>query len=289
MANHQYHKITLLVAMLLLSCTTAVAQDNLFRPPTFTDETNPAYKQSVPSSEMDFSLPDEAINSNSEPATKDKTSQPNNELLENENAPEFDQFFSSTKIIDANDNQKSEPILSDQKPKVEEKPKEKPKKVVKKAPKLPDFNFKTVNMPLSIYHRPNTHQNRHLPNAYFKKDWRILLSNAIKADNLNELRALKINGANVLGDDENGVPLLILAARMQKLQSARWLLMQGYDPNTSDEHGFTAMHYAAFSGNNSLISLLKLYGADQNIVDNQGYAPKYYAEKAGYTKLFNNN
>ena len=205
-----------------------------------------------------------------------------------ETIPIIDQFFSSTKILKSTDEEQEKPNIvelptqSEELIKFDATENEASEKKVKKAPKkpaIPAFNYKTVSMPKSIYHRHNANDNRHLPLAYFKSDWPQLLGMAVRKNDLNQLRSLASNGANIRGDDENGVPLLIIAARYQRIEVARWLLMQGFNPNTTDDSGLTPLHYANFANNKQLISLLKLYKADELIADNAGNTPSDYASK----------
>ncbi len=279
--------ILLLLLSIMSNIAPAMAQD-LPLPPAFDDEpaTNqPTVKQSAPSGDMDFILPKEAVDGGDELPPPSPENTVDGGLLSDVDAPKIDQFFSSTKIISPDKEQPEIREIAAPEPVIEKK---QVKKVVKKTYVAPSFNYKTVSLPNSIYHRPNSNYNRHLPTAYFKKDWKLLLGEAVKTNNINQLRALVANGADARGDDATGVPLLILASRYKRVDVVRWLLMQGSNPNINDDNGFTPLHYAVIANNQALISLLLLYKADPQITDNRGLTPEYYAKNNGGGVVLNN-
>jgi ankyrin repeat protein len=263
----------ILMLLLTMIAVSAHSQTQAAPPDVFVEEETPKFKQSTPSSEMDFILPKEAVDVN-------KQQQNNNspDFL-NENESKIDQFFSSTKILESSEEEAKKPEVIKLPKQIDEPKNTAPVKAIIRKTFIPAFNYKSVSLPKTIYHRPNSSDNRHLPLAYFKSDWPELLGMAVRKNDLNQLRSLANNGANIRGDDEKGVPLLIVAARHQRIEAARWLLMQGFNPNAADETGLTPLHYANFANNQQLISLLKLYKADSSIVDNNGFSPEDYAKK----------
>ena len=133
---------------------------------------------------------------------------------------------------------------------------------------------------------------------------------AIQEENIEMVRLLLENGANIDQTDELGnTPLfitaykgnigmvnlllekgakidqatklghnpLLIAANKEDTEMVKLLLEYGADINHQDNEGFTALHLAALKGRTEMVKLLLEYGADINRQDNSGKTPLLFA------------
>lgn len=272
---------------ILLLAVSAIAQ-----------ESQPKFRFEQPSDEMDFSLPpvpsipgaggNTTDNSGSErdlygfdtPLPPPPGANPSQE-----NAPVIDQFFSTTTIIAPEQQQKQtqqtglsvdktfdEPVIETKKKKYRPR-----YKSAFKRYKKPSHKFSSVTLPTTIYNKDYSKENKHLPLSYNIEDQQKAFEEAVIRNDIDHMRSLYRNDADVHEVTEEGVPYVVLAAQHHNLDALRWLLMFQADANQADTHGLTALHYAARNGNYGMIELLLTYGADRTIVDNQGYTAIEYA------------
>jgi Ankyrin repeats (3 copies) len=262
-------------------------------------ESSPKYKFQQPSDEMDFTLPPISDIPEGLPPINDQPKgeglpalpdvynfesstlpslPPTDDSLVTEKKPGIiDQFFSTTTIL-APDAPLPDASLEEKKPEEPIKPAAIKRKYRKPAPSLPAFNFKSVRLPSTIYHKRNGKEDEHLPFAYMVDDQQQLLINAVKKDDIETVRSLWRNGAVTAWSSADGEPIIGIAAQHHSINVARWLLMHGTNPNDTDGVGLTPLHYAAYSGNHQMVELLLMYGANRQLTDAQGKTPLMYAQ-----------
>ncbi len=270
----------------------------LFIATVHAQESQPKFRFDQPSDEMDFTLPPvpDLPGSNGAPAPlSDAPAPPPSGLYgfgseasapdpDNQEDGYIDQFFSTTTIIapDApEDTFTSDDIANeDVSDGAIEQENIEPQPIIARQPARPrsTHRFKSVRLPKTIYHRPYSRDNKHLPFAYMQQDQQALLEHAIIHDNVDMLRSLFNNQANIQHVTKDGEPALILAVRHHAVDATRWLLLHGANPNVTDQRGFTPLHYAAHGNHYSMTHLLMHFGADKTITDAHGNLPSAYAE-----------
>lgn len=262
----------------------------LFCASAFAQEAQPRFRFNAPSDEMDFSLPPVPDLPTAAPDTsrdsgdaglygfdsQQGTSEPG------EDAPFIDQFFSTTTIIPPEQQKKEEEpeevveIIEEV-----EKPVKKPRKArygtAFKRYAKPKHQFKSVELPIEIYHKDYSRENKHLPEAFYETDQQYLVEYAIRKNDITYLRTLFKNNAEIHSTARDGTPYLVIAAQHGNIDALRWLLMYKAAVDEADAYGLTALHYAAYSGNPEMVELLLMYGSDKTLVDNKGQAPVDYA------------
>ena len=94
---------------------------------------------------------------------------------------------------------------------------------------------------------------------------------AAEAGNLDVLKLLQSNGANIHCVSTNGTNGIISASMgTGSCETVMWLIEQGIDVNHCDKDGFTAALHAADEGNLDVLKLLQSNGASINQVSNNG-------------------
>ena len=86
---------------------------------------------------------------------------------------------------------------------------------------------------------------------------------AAKRGNLDELKLLITNGANIHAKSDDGDNFIMSASLgTGDCDTVRWLIEQGLDVNNCDKEGFTAIHKAAQKGKLDVLKLLHTSGGN---------------------------
>ncbi|XP_022771055.1 uncharacterized protein LOC111314196 [Durio zibethinus] len=91
------------------------------------------------------------------------------------------------------------------------------------------------------------------------------LSRAARIDNVNGIKSLLAEGANVNGKDQNGWTPLHRAAFKGGIESVKVLLNHGAQVNLVDDNGYTPLHCAVEAGHVEVAMLLIAHGAKANV------------------------
>ena len=109
------------------------------------------------------------------------------------------------------------------------------------------------------------------------------LHQAAKAGDVEQIKLLISQGADVNQRDSNTWTSLHEAAHNGNIEAAELLISNGADVNVKDKDGWTPMFLALPSGNKDLIALFITNGAEVNIKCGQyEETPLHYAAKQGY-------
>jgi ankyrin repeat protein len=109
----------------------------------------------------------------------------------------------------------------------------------------------------------------------------ISLSEAVRLDDIPQIKALLDVDADVNVTDELGETPLHIAAVRGYLQAASMLIAKGANVNAGDVRGLTPIHAAAWAGNNEIVEMLIDKGADINARDEDSVTPLHAAALAG--------
>ncbi len=283
--------------LLLLHMLTLLGFLLLFASRALSQESDPKFKFTQPSDEMDFTLPPIADMPHGQEKKTDtpakgsitKESPPPPPLYGFESSPApgqqkgkekdgktIDQFFSTTTVLSPDQEKEEKPAQATAA--VEEKKDDKNKRKKKKIQMYPAHEFKSVRLPSTIYHKNYSFENTYLPFAYNEEDQQKLLAVAASEGNVEGLRTLYNNGGRIDWRDAKGTPLLILAVQHRQPNTARWLLQHRANPDDIDGSGLAALHYAAYEGNHEIVELLLEFGASRDLPDTRGKTPLMYAQ-----------
>ncbi len=109
----------------------------------------------------------------------------------------------------------------------------------------------------------------------------LLLIDAVKAGNVESVRALLKQGADVNAASADGTTALHWAAQTNATELAQLLIAAGANANAANRYGVTPLTLAATSGNAALAEALLDAGADANFTDGEGETILMTAARAG--------
>jgi len=111
------------------------------------------------------------------------------------------------------------------------------------------------------------------------------LHEAVLEGDLQRVKKLLEQGANVNARNTVGWTPLHLAAEKGYLEVARLLVEKGADVNARDDDGTTPLHFAALWGHLEVARLLVEKGADVDARNNFGTTPLHYAALGGHLEV----
>ena len=109
---------------------------------------------------------------------------------------------------------------------------------------------------------------------------------AVKKGNVNAVKKLLNNGANVNQNIGNGSSPLIQASSNGNLELVKLLLAKGANVNKASKEGWTPLYEASYEGHPYVVKvLLAAPGIDVNKADKFGKTPLYGASYLGHTEV----
>ena len=102
---------------------------------------------------------------------------------------------------------------------------------------------------------------------------------------VDEIRSLLDQGANVNAVDANGVTLLIAASYNGQVEIVRLLLAKGAQVDKAEGSGFTPLHIASQQGHTEIVKLLLDKNAQVNKAKVGNNTPLYAASRNGHTEI----
>jgi len=103
------------------------------------------------------------------------------------------------------------------------------------------------------------------------------LHQAAADGDIEQVKSLISNGANVNEKDKDDQTALNLAVRSGHKAMVELLIARGADVNGKGQYNAVPLHEAAWAGNKKIAELLIQKGANVNAKDKTGYQPLYYA------------
>ncbi len=105
-----------------------------------------------------------------------------------------------------------------------------------------------------------------------------LLFQAVKNGDLDKIKRLLSEGANVNAKDYYGKTPLHYAVDKGYLNIAKYLISKGANVNAKDDYGWTPLYYAFFDANLDMVKYLISKGANVNAKDDYGKTPLHYSD-----------
>ena len=103
------------------------------------------------------------------------------------------------------------------------------------------------------------------------------LIQAVTIGNIEQVKLLLSEGADVNIKLKNGQTTLLLACQRRKKKVAELLIDKGADVNTKDNYGRTPLHFLAQQDSTDTVKRLIAKGADVNVKDKWLWTPLHYA------------
>ena len=114
------------------------------------------------------------------------------------------------------------------------------------------------------------------------KEWK----DATKHSDLEKVRRLLENGADINSKDEYGQTALMKAAHRGQVELIRLLIENGAELNTTAKYNLSALMLSLIAGHPDVARLLIEAGADVNLRSNMNfYSALHLAENAGYREI----
>lgn len=111
------------------------------------------------------------------------------------------------------------------------------------------------------------------------------LINAALENDVEEIKILLENGADINEADLDGSTPLHLAVYYSSYDAAEFLLQEGADPNTVDQYDSTPLMDAVFSDDIEMVKVLLSYDVDVDYKDSEGFTAYDYAVDYGNEEL----
>lgn len=108
---------------------------------------------------------------------------------------------------------------------------------------------------------------------------------AVNCNDLQLVRRVVDNGADLESRGSNGKTPLMQAAEYEYRDILSYLIEQGADIDATDEKGWTALLYAAFDGRMETVQYLAECGADLDATVNGIWSALIFAADKGYTEI----
>ena len=108
-----------------------------------------------------------------------------------------------------------------------------------------------------------------------------LLAKAVKAKDLQAVRALVKSGTDVNARSGDGSTPLLWAADTSAVEIARVLIAAGASVDAANDYGVTPLLHASRTGDAAMVELLLRSGADANLAHPEGEMPLMAAARAG--------
>lgn len=102
---------------------------------------------------------------------------------------------------------------------------------------------------------------------------------------VDEIRSLLDQGANVNAVDANGVTLLIAASYNGQVEIVRLLLANGAQADKATKDGNTALFLACLQGRTDVVKVLLDKGVQLDTMFNNRFTPLYAASEKGYVEI----
>ncbi len=118
-----------------------------------------------------------------------------------------------------------------------------------------------------------------------KKDLNSKLFYAVEQGNIDEVKELVKNGANIYTREASGKKPIHIAAKKGYKNIVEFFLNEGISINDTNQSGWTSLHYAAFSGELEVAKLLVAKGANVRAENAYGQKPidlTHYGKDDGY-------
>jgi hypothetical protein len=138
-----------------------------------------------------------------------------------------------------------------------------------------------IELPASFDTVMRNFKPKHPPKVNIGDD----LLEAVKAKDIEKVKMLLANGADVNAKDDLGWTLLHRAAVQNAKDVARLLRAKGANVDAKDDKGQTPLHVAAFKNAKDVVELLLTDGADVNAKDKDGKTPLALALSQGNTAV----
>ncbi|XP_031631526.1 serine protease persephone-like isoform X2 [Contarinia nasturtii] len=124
-------------------------------------------------------------------------------------------------------------------------------------------------------------------NAVDEETKRTPLHQAINGGNIEAIKYLIDNGADVYAEDNLLQSMLHIAAQKGNIDVIRYLIDNGANVTAEDKDLRTPLHYAASGGHEKVILNLLVNGANVNAEDMEKKTPLHYAIQKGHTDAVN--
>jgi len=107
-------------------------------------------------------------------------------------------------------------------------------------------------LPDAIYQKSYNPDNRHLPIAFYEKEYDGIVFSTAMHDDVNGLRAMLDSGRSVNLRNENGDTPLLVAVKNNSAGTVKLLVMRNADARIKDKNGYTASEVANSIGNDRI-------------------------------------